>query len=83
MKTVKDIHLQYKQETGLNVVTDFLGNGYIDPEYVIWLHAKYLEKLNKEQGFTMTKPHITAISSTHTLRSVFEDQMNALNKNEI
>ena len=72
--TTKDIHLLYKQETGLSVITNLIGEGYEDSEYTKWLEENALRMLNAQKGFTITKPH--------TLRSVFDDQINLLNKHE-
>jgi hypothetical protein len=74
MTTVKDIHLLYKQETGLSVITNLIGEGYEDPEYTKWLEENALRMLNAQKGFTITKPY--------TLKSVFDDQINLLNKHE-
>jgi hypothetical protein len=56
MKTAKDLHLLYKQETGLYVVTNLIGEGYEDPEYTKWLEENAVRMLNEKKGFTITKP---------------------------
>jgi hypothetical protein len=45
MKTVKDLRLLYKQETGLNVITNLIGEVEDDENYMKWLEQEAVKVL--------------------------------------
>lgn len=67
MKTVTDLRLLYKRQTGIYPIVDSRGN-IDDPDYAKWLEDEAVKVIRSREP------------KKHTLQSVFDDQINLMNQ---